>query len=98
MLYFMGLALALGLGVPIAAAGAALGQGRAAASGLESMARQPESSGDIRTAMILSFAFMESLVIFSLLVFFLMYIKMPTQEQIVSVAGAQAGTSTNRGQ
>ena len=91
MNYFMGLALALGLGVPIAAAGAALGQGRAAASGLEGMARQPGSTGDIRTAMILSFAFMESLVIFSLLVFFLMYIKMPSQTDLVAVAGAQSG-------
>ena len=91
MVYFMALAFALGLGVPIAAAGAALGQGRAAAAGLESMARQPESTGDIRTSMILSFAFIESLVIFSLLVFFLMYIKMPDQPALVALAQAQGG-------
>ena len=93
MVYFMALALALGFGVPVAVLSAAGAQGRAAAAGLESMARQPESTGRIQTAMILSFAFIESLVIFTLLVFFLLNGKLPTMDQVVQVAQAQSGNT-----
>ena len=92
MLYFMALALALGLGVPIAVLGAGLGQGKAAAAAMEGMARQPEQTGRIQTAMILALAFIESLVIFSLLVFFLMFGHLPdtkVMEAAVSTAAAQ---------
>lgn len=82
MLYFMALALALGLGVPVAVLGAGLGQGKAAAAAMEGMARQPEQTGRIQTAMILALAFIESLVIFSLLVFFLMSGKLPDTKVI----------------
>jgi len=83
MFYFMALALAVGLGVPIAAAGAALGQGKAAASALESMARQPEILGKLQTAMILSLAFIESLVIFSLLVFLMLSGHLPDTAEVL---------------
>jgi F-type H+-transporting ATPase subunit c len=92
MLYFMALAFALGLGVPVAVLGAGLGQGRAAAAAMEGMARQPEQTGRIQTAMILALAFIESLVIFSLLVFFLMSGKLPNTEKMeaaVATAAAQ---------
>lgn len=46
----------------------ALGQGKTASKAMESMARQPEASGDIRTAMILAMAFMEALTIYGLLI------------------------------
>ena len=91
MLYFMALAFALGLGVPIAVLGAGLGQGKAAAAAMEGMARQPEQTGRIQTAMILALAFIESLVIFSLLVFFLMNSHLPkteVMEQAVTAAAA----------
>jgi F-type H+-transporting ATPase subunit c len=89
MLYFMALALAVGLGVPIAAAGAALGQGKAAASALESMARQPEIFGKLQTGMILSLAFIESLVIFSLLVFLMLMGHLPdTAEMLKAIQAA----------
>ncbi len=83
MSYFMALALAVGLGVPIAAVGAALAQGRAAASALESMARQPEILGKLQIAMILSLVFIESLVIFSLLVFLIMSGKLPDTAEMM---------------
>ena len=67
----LGAALAIGL----AAIGSGIGQGLAAAKGLEGMARQPEAAGMLRTNMILSFAFMESLSIYGLLVAFLLYSK-----------------------
>jgi len=90
MLYFMGLALALGLGVPIAAFGAALGQGKAAAAALEGIARQPAEGNNIRTSMILAFAFIESLVIFSFVVFILLYLKVPDTAAIVDAVKSSA--------
>ena len=60
------------LTVAIAAFGGALGQARAAAAALEGLARQPEAAGDIRTMLIIALAFIESLVIYALLTFFLL--------------------------
>lgn len=68
----IGAALAIGL----ATIGPGIGQGIAAAKGLEGMARQPEASGILRTNMILSFAFMESLSIYGLLIAFMLISKM----------------------
>jgi F-type H+-transporting ATPase subunit c len=77
MLYWGMLALAAGLGLPIAVIGAGLGQGRATAAALEGMARQPEASGTIQTAMIIGLALIESLVIYALLMFFMLQSKLP---------------------
>jgi F-type H+-transporting ATPase subunit c len=88
----MALAFALGLGVPIAAAGAALGQGKAASAALEGMARQPEQTGKLQTAMILSLAFIESLVIFSLLVFFLMNSHLPDTAEVMKAVNTAASS------
>jgi F-type H+-transporting ATPase subunit c len=76
-LYLFGLALAVGFGLPVAVLSAAIGQGRAAAAALEGMARQPEAAGSIRTAMIIALAFIESLVIYALLMFFLLQGRLP---------------------
>ena len=46
----------------------AMSQGKTASKAMESIARQPESSGDIRTTMILALAFMEALTIYGLLI------------------------------
>jgi len=56
------------IGLGIAAAGGALGQGRVAASTLEGIARNPGASGQMLLPLILGLAFVESLVIFTLLV------------------------------
>ena len=90
MLYFMALALTLGLGVPLAVLGAATGQGKAAAAALDSMARQPEMSGKLQTVMILSLAFIESLVIFALLVFFLMNANLPDKTEMMKAVTTAA--------
>ena len=98
MNYFMALALVLGLGVPIAVLSAAAGQGKAAAAALESMARQPEMTGRLQNVMILAFAFIESLVIFSLLIFFMLSGKMPDTKEVMEAvkteAAAKGGTHT----
>ena len=91
MVYFMALALALGFGVPVAVLSAALGQGKAAAAALEGMARQPEQTGKLQTGMILALAFIESLVIFSLLVFFLMNSHLPATQDIVNILKTSGG-------
>lgn len=90
MIYFMALALALGFGVPVAVLSAAAGQGKAAAAALESMARQPEMTGRIQTAMILALAFIESLVIFSLLVFFLLNANLPDKTEVMKAVQTEA--------
>ena len=82
MLYFMALALGLGLGVPLAVIGAGMGQGKAASSALEAMARQPEMQGRLQTTMILSLAFIESLVIFALLMGILAMLRLPDTKVI----------------
>lgn len=56
------------LGAGVAAIGAGLGIGKIGASALESMARQPESTGDIRSNMIVAAALVEGAVFFAIVV------------------------------
>lgn len=63
--------LAAGLGMAFAAFGGALGQGKAAAAALEGIARNPGASDKIFTPMILGLALIESLVIYSLVISFM---------------------------
>jgi F-type H+-transporting ATPase subunit c len=93
MTYFMALALAVGFGVPVAVLSAALGQGKAASAALEGMARQPELVGQLQTVMILAFAFIESLVIFALLVFFLLQGKLPDSNAIMKIEEARSSAA-----
>jgi len=67
-----GLALGAGLAIGIAALGGALGQGRAAASALEGIARNPEAAGKVMTPMIIALALIESLVIYALVIAFML--------------------------
>jgi len=56
--------LAAGLGFGLAAGLCGLGQGRAAGSAVDAMARQPGAIARIQTAMLLGLAFIESLTLF----------------------------------
>lgn len=49
----------------------ALSQGKVGTAAMESIARQPEAAGDIRTAMILAMALLEALTIYGLLIAFM---------------------------
>ncbi|WP_428266516.1 ATP synthase F0 subunit C [Haliangium sp.] len=69
--------LAAGLGLGLAAFGGALGQGRAAATALDGIARNPGASDKIFTPMILGLALIESLVIYSLIIAFVLIGKIP---------------------
>jgi F-type H+-transporting ATPase subunit c len=65
-------ALAAGLGLGLAALGGALGQGRAAAAALDGIARNPNASDKLFQPMIIGLALIESLVIYSLIISFLL--------------------------
>lgn len=91
MLYFAMLALAVGLGVPIAVLSAARAQGETAKAMLEGIARQPEASGQMFLPFILGLAFIESLVIYTFVMFFMMSGKLPVVADVVKVAAAAAG-------
>ena len=62
--------LSAGLAIGIAAAGCGLGQGRAAAAAAEGTARNPSAGGRIFILAILGLAFIESLVIYALVISF----------------------------
>ena len=57
-----------GLGAGIAAIGAGIGIGRIGGSALESIARQPEALGDIRSNMIIAAALVEGVAFFAIVV------------------------------
>lgn len=63
----MGKAVA-GLAAAIAAAGAGFSIGKIGAAAIESIARQPEVAGDIRSNMIVSAALIEGLAFFAIVV------------------------------
>jgi F-type H+-transporting ATPase subunit c len=60
--------LGAGIGAGIAAVGAGIGIGNIGKSALESIARQPEVSGDIRTSMIIAAALIEGVALFAVVV------------------------------
>lgn len=70
------LALATPLGVGVAALGCGIGLGLAVKGALEAIGRQPEASGKILTNMIIGAALIESLTIYTLIIFFIAYGKM----------------------
>ena len=65
------LGLGAGFAVGLAALGCGIGQGRVAGSAMDGMARNPQTSGDIRTSMLIALAFPESLVLFAFAISFL---------------------------
>lgn len=74
-----------GIGAGLAAIGAGLGIGRLAGSACESIARQPEASGDVRGAMLLTAALVEGVALFGVVVCFLIY------SDVVAIAKKVAG-------
>ncbi|MBI5367179.1 MAG: ATP synthase F0 subunit C [Planctomycetes bacterium] len=85
MWYIAAMALSIGFGLSLAALAGAFGQSRAVSSALEGMARQPEAAGQIQTAMIIGLAFIESLVIYVLVIAFLLNGKIPAVDTIAAV-------------
>lgn len=63
--------LGAGIGAGIAAVGAGIGIGKIGGSAMESIARQPEVAGDIRSNMIVAAALIEGVAFFAIVVCFL---------------------------
>ncbi|MGI8922460.1 MAG: ATP synthase F0 subunit C [Fimbriimonadales bacterium] len=82
MIAIQGIALAIGIGIGFAVLGAGIGQGLAANGAMNGMARQPELAGKIQTGMIIALAFVESLVIFTLVLCFQLLGKLPATNEI----------------
>ena len=67
------IALAMAIAIGLSAIGSGIGQVIATGRATESMARQPEMAGGIRTTLILGLAFMETLTIYGLLIALMLY-------------------------
>lgn len=87
MLYLFGLALVTGFTVMIAAVAGSVSQARAITAALEATARQPEAAGRLFTLMILGLAFIESLVIYTLVISFVLWGKLPAAEEVLKTLG-----------
>lgn len=64
------IALAAGLAMGVGALGCGLGQGRAVASAMESIGRNPNSADRLQTPMIIGLALIESIAIYALVIAF----------------------------
>jgi len=71
----MGAYIGAGIAMGLAVLGGGLGQGRAASSALEGIARNPSAASKIQTPMLIALALIESLVLFGLLVAYLLQSK-----------------------
>ena len=65
-------AIAAALAIALSTIFPALGQGKAAKTALESIARQPDAAKEIRSTLLLSLALMEALTIYGLLIAFML--------------------------
>ena len=66
------IALAAALSIAVSTIFPAIGQGKTASAAMESIARQPDAAGDIRSSLIISMAMMEALTIYGLLIGFML--------------------------
>ena len=69
------IAIAAAISIAFSTIGPAMGQGKTAAAAMESIARQPDAAGDIRSSLIISMAMMEALTIYGLLIAFMLVAK-----------------------
>ena len=69
------IAIAAALTMALSTVFPALGQGKTATAAMESIARQPEAAGDIRSTLVISLGLMEALTIYGLLIAFLLVAK-----------------------
>lgn len=61
-------AISSAIAIGLSAAAAAIGMGMAISKSLEAISRQPEAEGKIRTSMMLGMVFIETVVIYALIV------------------------------
>ena len=66
------IAIAVSIMMGLCVFGPAIGQGMVASKAMESIARQPEAAGQIRSSMILALGLIEALTIYGLLIAFML--------------------------
>ena len=66
------IAMAAGLAMGLAALGISIGQGLIGSKAMESIAKQPEAAGNIRTTMIVALAIMETIGVLTFVVAIIM--------------------------
>ena len=71
----MSIAFAAALTIAICTIAPAIAQGMTAKAAMESIARQPEMAGQIRSTLIIALALMEALTIYGLLIAFMLVSK-----------------------
>ena len=69
------IAIAAAIAIAVSTIAPAVGQGKTAAAAMESIARQPEAAGQIRSTLIIAMALMEALTIYGLLIAFMLVAK-----------------------
>lgn len=69
------IALGAGLAMGVGALGCGMGQGRAVASAMESIGRNPNSADRLQTPMIIGLALIESIAIYALVIAFFLQAK-----------------------
>lgn len=84
-IYYGLLALGAGLALPIAAVGAGIGQGLAAFSALQGIARQPEAANKIQSTMFICLGIIEALAIYAFVIFFILLAKLPDATTITTL-------------
>ncbi len=67
--------LSAGIAIGLAGLGAAIGISLIGSKAIESMARQPEATPNIRITMIIAIAFVESIALYALVVAFMLVAK-----------------------
>lgn len=81
--FFSWVAVAAGIGMGIAAVGTGIGQGHGVQGACDGIARNPEASGKILTALILGLAMIESLAIYALVIALILLYANPYLQYIV---------------
>ncbi len=67
--------LGAALGMGIASLGGAIGMGILVSKAIESMVRQPEQAGVVRTTMFIGIAFVEAAILYTLVISFILLAK-----------------------
>ena len=81
--FFCWVAVATGIGMGLAAVGTGIGQGHGVQGACDGIARNPEASGKILTALILGLAMIESLAIYALVIELILLYANPFLQYVV---------------
>jgi len=85
--FFTACVIAAGFGIAIAAAVGGIAQSMGLKAAVEGIARNPESSGKVTVALIIGLALIESLVIYTLVIAFMLLGKAPQLADMLKLLG-----------